>query len=201
MNEDYLWDRTGKADPEIQELEQLLGVMRYEPRPFEIPAQPVRVTAWRSYAVLAVAASVALLVLVPGVLFFVLGGQREVANIPAVPVESMVAKAPEGQRSPVPVATPLPNPSPQQAKDVGHPRPVPHGRTGGMVPGGTLANSAPKRPSEIKNEPSQDVAQNKDAKDKLMLALRIASARLSLAQRKVQGIPTGNGFIDPRSPR
>ena len=38
MNDDYLWDRTGEPDPEIQQLEQVLGMLRYQPRPLELPA-------------------------------------------------------------------------------------------------------------------------------------------------------------------
>src|SRR5262245_24083393 len=38
MNNKYLWDRTGEPDPEIQELEELLGTLRYQPRPLRIPA-------------------------------------------------------------------------------------------------------------------------------------------------------------------
>ena len=32
MNDDYLWDRTGEPDPEIQQLEEVLGTLRYQPR-------------------------------------------------------------------------------------------------------------------------------------------------------------------------
>ena len=38
MKEDYLWDKTGEPDPEIQQLEQALGTLRYQPRPLDIPA-------------------------------------------------------------------------------------------------------------------------------------------------------------------
>ena len=38
MKDDYLWDRTGEPDPEIQQLEEILGELRYQPRPLEIPA-------------------------------------------------------------------------------------------------------------------------------------------------------------------
>ena len=38
MNEDYLWDKSGQPDPEIQQLEEILGTLRYQPKPFEIPA-------------------------------------------------------------------------------------------------------------------------------------------------------------------
>ena len=29
---DYLWDRTGPVDPEVERLEQTLGTLRYRPR-------------------------------------------------------------------------------------------------------------------------------------------------------------------------
>ena len=38
MNDDYLWDRTGEPDPEIQQLEEILGTLRYQPQPLAIPA-------------------------------------------------------------------------------------------------------------------------------------------------------------------
>ena len=37
MKEDYLWDKTGDPDPEIQQLEEILGTLRYEPKPLELP--------------------------------------------------------------------------------------------------------------------------------------------------------------------
>src|SRR5258705_7470513 len=36
---DYLWDKTGEPDPEVQQLEEILGTLRHQPRPLEIPAQ------------------------------------------------------------------------------------------------------------------------------------------------------------------
>ena len=35
---DYLWDKTGEPDPEVKQLEEILGTQRYQPRPLEIPA-------------------------------------------------------------------------------------------------------------------------------------------------------------------
>ena len=40
MNNDYLWDRTGEPDSEIQRLEEILGDLRYQPHPLAIPTQP-----------------------------------------------------------------------------------------------------------------------------------------------------------------
>ena len=38
IEDDYLWDKTGEPDAEIQQLEQVLGTLRHQPRSLEIPA-------------------------------------------------------------------------------------------------------------------------------------------------------------------
>ena len=59
MNDDYLWDKTGQPDPEIQQLEEILGTLGYEPKPVALPRQ-------RNYLpLLAIAASI-LLAIVAG---------------------------------------------------------------------------------------------------------------------------------------
>jgi len=35
---DYLWDKSGSPDPEIQHLELLLSVFRYRPQSFKWPS-------------------------------------------------------------------------------------------------------------------------------------------------------------------
>jgi Flp pilus assembly protein CpaB len=63
MKDDYLWDKSGQPDPEIQKLEEILGTLRYQPRPLELPV-PRR----RSYfPLLAIAASVLLALFAAGV--------------------------------------------------------------------------------------------------------------------------------------
>lgn len=49
MRNDYLWDKTGQPDPEVQRLERLLGGMRFD-RPFA-PAEPSR--GWRHLGAIA----------------------------------------------------------------------------------------------------------------------------------------------------
>jgi hypothetical protein len=34
---DYLWDKTGEPDEDVEQLENLLGTLKYQPRPLEIP--------------------------------------------------------------------------------------------------------------------------------------------------------------------
>ena len=60
-NEDYLWDRSGDPDPDVQQLEEILGTLRYQPRPLEIPAAPNRFSKlYRGFAIAAAIALVAI---------------------------------------------------------------------------------------------------------------------------------------------
>ena len=68
---DYLWDKTGEPDAETERLEELLGQLRFQPTPFDLPAglpaQEFRAARTRrsvlSWPRLAVAASITLAVL------------------------------------------------------------------------------------------------------------------------------------------
>jgi hypothetical protein len=61
MNDDYLWDKTGQPDPEIQQLEEILGTLRYQPRPLALPRK-------RNYfPLMAIAASLLLALLAGGI--------------------------------------------------------------------------------------------------------------------------------------
>jgi hypothetical protein len=177
MNDDYLWDRTGDPDPEIQQLEQVLGTLRYQPRPLELPAQ-VRGDRTRTFFPrLAIAAAVAMM-LVGVAAWLVLQrkstpvDRESVSNQPAV--ESL---------TPVPERVAIP-------------------ATDDVVAGSpNRAATGPNRPATHKNATSHKQfrafratelsasqrAEAEVAKDQLLLALRVASAKLSLAQKKAQG--------------
>src|SRR5436190_18728957 len=84
---DYLWDKTGEPEEDVERLEQLLGTLRYEPRPFELPEDfGARNTARNSFRAqqrtfrwqrLALAASL-LLTLLAGAWLIAKLNQREV---------------------------------------------------------------------------------------------------------------------------
>lgn len=91
MNDDYLWDKTGEPDPEIQHLEQILGTLRYQPKPLVLP-NDLRVARRRNYfPLLAIAASI-LLALVAGGIWL------------------RVRSRNEAPRQEAKVETPMPNP-------------------------------------------------------------------------------------------
>jgi hypothetical protein len=183
MKEDYLWDKTGEPDPEIQELEQLLGTLRYQPRPLDIPAglAPKLERKFPS-RLLAIAATIAIMLLGVGLWF---GLQRdepaklaEVESNPAMKSGSpeAVAVQPNAESNPTPV---MPSTS-SKDKAIGH----------RVNPRSLVANRR-TTPSEPKLTP-QEREEAEVAKEQLMLALRVASSKLSFAQKKVREINSEN---------
>jgi hypothetical protein len=77
MNDDYLWDKSGEPDPQIQQLEEILGTLRYQPRPLNLPRR-------RNYlALLAIAATVVMALLAGGLWTQI---QRQDATIPVIAI-------------------------------------------------------------------------------------------------------------------
>ena len=77
MNDDYLWDKTGQPDPEIQQLEEILGTLRYQPKQLMLP-KDLRMPRRRNYfPLLAIAASI-LLALVAGGIWLRVRSRTEV---------------------------------------------------------------------------------------------------------------------------
>jgi hypothetical protein len=181
---DYLWDKTGEPDPEIQQLEEILGALRYQPRPLEIPAG-LHVGRERSFfrshtASLAIAATVAMLLLGLGLWLGLQRLQRspqQIAKSPDSPRVKPESSPDEKQKLPVAVSSP----APEQKQIAVAPR---H-----RVNPALLARSSKRDRSAVVKEPQLTVKQQQEAqaaKDQLMLALRVASTKLSLAQKKAQ---------------
>ena len=185
MKEDYLWDKTGEPDPEIQELEQVLGTLRYQPRPLEIPAglAPGRKrNALPRF--LAIAATIAIMLLGAGLWF---GLQRtqttDVAKDGSKPVTNgtgaqSVAIPPDQASKPTPVV-----PS-TDTKDIAPRNRVSHGSISHQLVGRR------RTPGNIPKLTPQEREEALAAKEQLMLALRVASTKLNFAQKKAQEINT-----------
>jgi hypothetical protein len=89
MNDDYLWDKSGTPDPEIEELEQLLGNLRYERPAGGLPLPehaPLRQR--RTFTPFLAAAAAVLLMMAAGLWFVFSGGSRkEAAGVLAASIE------------------------------------------------------------------------------------------------------------------
>ncbi|HKO99615.1 MAG TPA: hypothetical protein VJU86_21740 [Pyrinomonadaceae bacterium] len=174
MKDDYLWDKSGEPDPEIQQLEQVLGTLRYQPRELEIPAhiQPqLRRFVTRS---LAIAAVVALIALGLGIFIRV---QRQPA--PQVVAESAPAKV---ESSPSPTANAVERIAPDNNSTAVNPRLAPN-RT--AAPRSTVTKRR-RAPANNLRLSEAELAEARAAKDQLILALRVASSKLSQAQKRTQ---------------
>lgn len=182
MDENYLWDRSGEPDPEVQNLEDILGTLRYQPRPLEIP-NDLRLRGFRPFFTkLAIAAAIGLIAIALGLWV----NLNRPPTVPAVEAKHD-SQIDQKRNAPQPQAAPNDN--------------APH-----------LAVAKNPTPTNIQKrhrEPARTfVAQNKDRgttirqpeltpqelaeKEQVLLALRLVSAKLNLAQRKTQGLPQLN---------
>jgi hypothetical protein len=180
MKDDYLWDRGGEPDAEVAEFEETLGVLRYQPRPFEFPLDAraprnVFASVGRGLAPrLAIAAAFALALLALGVWL----GMQSWPRSPAIARDA---------------ATSAPVTMPEFVAHV--PTAAASDSSGSDV--AVVPAVEPKLHESYRRvNPTPAVTQQREAlvaKDQLMLALRLASAKLNLAQKKTLN-------INPRDP-
>jgi hypothetical protein len=179
MNDNYLWDRTGEPDAEVQELEELLGSLRYQPRPLEIPAT-MNLRRKRTFIPLAVAAAVALLLIGAGL--WVRFANSNASRIDQASHGSQPLAAP----NPAPAA---PRESVATSSDLGIEKPIqPKPRRVYRE----FVALKPRRPIE----PAAPVLSEAELaqKEQVLIALRLVSAKLNFAQRKAQGLPQVNAI-------
>ena len=202
---DYLWDKTGEADPEVVELENLLGTLRHNPRPLRLPDElPSRRASARprlaySWTRMAVAASL-LAALLAGAWALL---SRQHATAPGVrEVAGDRRVAPPGPPQAVTNATGGHQPPP----DVQPIREQIAGQVVGSTPRrnerrarGTRSVNVrrgdnPRRRALPSNEAPRaaEIANNtitpEEAQRQLLLALQITSANLKYAQQQVREI-------------
>ena len=177
---DYLWDKTGEPDPDIQQLEEILGTLRYQPRPLEIPAGlhiGRELSFFRSHAApLAIAATVAMLLLWLG-LQRLQRSPQQIVKSPDTPQVQPVSSPDERQNSALAVSSPEPEQKRIDESPRRHVNPLLLAR-----------NSKRDRATSVKDQQLtlKQQQEARAAKDQLMLALRVTSMKLNLAQRKAQ---------------
>ncbi len=175
MKDDYLWDGSGEPDPEIQQLEEILGGLRYQPRPLEIPAE-LQTGSKRFYVPrYAIAAALAFLVLGLGVW---LATQRQ------GPSKVVAGKSEESKPANISPIREANAEAPQRAAA----GPIDEKKLSTLSAKNNTGNkSRPRRIVRTPRMTPEEIAEAEIAKDRLMLALRLASSKLNYAQKKTQG--------------
>ena len=176
MNEEYLWDKSGEPDPEIQQLEEILGTLRYQPRELEIPVD-TQVGRRPSYLpLLAIAATISVALLAAG-LWLRAQSQKVAPNLQQAKSQTL----PAGSKQEVP--------TPVIAKDTGVvPKPDYKRLPAAFDRRESSRNLVAKNIRRARN--SRDAAKERElalaTKEQLMMAFRVASEKLNLAQRRAQ---------------
>ena len=167
MNDDYLWDKSGPPDPEIKQLEEILGTLRYQPKPFDIPRDVPAPRRRNYFPLLAAIAAILLVALLAGSVWLRMRSRNE-----APPQQAQTAPAPKPsvEQKTIPAPEPEKALSPRERNvAVNYKR---RNRSSGLT----------------KREREEALA----AKQQLMIALRLASEKLNLVQKKTQSTPPAN---------
>ena len=215
---DYLWDKTGEAEEDVEQLENLLGALRYQPRPLEIPATAMpnvarprtTTTMIFSRTRLAIAASL-LLTLLAGTWFVTRQGEPQTNKLAEVNSGSETSGSKQTATAVVPNVETSNNTSIHNAVESKRRE----NRASAVAEAPHKIQRAPRQfvvkrqklqPREDENTPAprEEVVvnnggmnwqveqpltpQQREATEKLMLALRLASAKLNYAQREMQEI-------------
>jgi hypothetical protein len=174
MNDEYLWDKSGEPDPEVQQLEEVLGSLKYQPRPLEIPRGLPVARRRRYLPPVAIAASLIFALLAAG--FWLLRIQdRNKQPLNQVKVE---------QAAPVPESTVRPQDD----------QPVREKKEESVV----AVHRTNRHKSNVRNTGTKLTGREREeamaAKQQLLVALRLASEKLNLAQKKTLN-PSAPGQI------
>lgn len=206
---DYLWDRSGEPDAEVQRLEELLGNLRYEPRRLELPEirEPALLRRIIMRPAFVAAAALVLLALAGGWLVMLRHKhsaltQPEVAQspretTPGRTVESDANRAGgttgrDGEQKAGAVVGPgtqeviARNPHAEKVFRRAPERPRERRKNPDLNGAGGPAQVASVKRSRFPLPP--DMIEAQEAKGQLMLALHVVSAKLSLVRRKAPGI-------------
>ena len=181
MDNNYLWDRSGEVDPDIQELEETLGTLRYQPQPLQIP-NTLQIGRRRSfYPLMAIAATIALAAIALG-LWFAFQQRQAAPSLSANENSQRGAKPIERQQPPQ-------NDQPQQAVVGPGVKPPVAQRRYRERTRTLLARNKVRPPAPPELTPAE-LAE----REQVLIALRLVSFKLNVAQRKTQGLPAPNSI-------
>jgi hypothetical protein len=175
MKDEYLWSGSGDPDPDVAELEELLSGLGFERNRTSCPVPTNRGFGRSSFRFpTAIAAALALVALSGAVLLFSRTGARDGLTISPLPSNEVAAAPPSivdlGPAAPTLSASP------------GSPRIWPTRKSNAWSRRGTVRSNSTLVARKSAQSPV-DRMEGELAKDELLLAMRIASAKLNMAQK------------------
>lgn len=180
MSDNYLWDKSGEPDPLIEELERELSSLRYQPRPLKIPAAPG--FGRRFFApTLALAATIVIALVAAATWTMLKTDKVDTSD------NASAHNSPQDTQR---IAIPSPHET-SQKDSVKEPAPAPKEERPELV-----YSTATNKRRSVRSRQSDSVLRIRQrreaeiAKDQLMTALRLASTKLNLAQKRAQGTPS-----------
>jgi hypothetical protein len=175
MKDEYLWSGSGDPDPDVAELEELLSGLSFERNPTSCPAPSNEVPGRSSFPFpTAIAAALALVALGGALWLFSQSGAGVGLTISPLPSNEVAATPP--RIADVGPATPPISPG------MDSPR-VSRTRNSNAL---NRRGAARSNQALVARKPVQtpiDRIEGERAKDELLLAMRIASAKLNMAQK------------------
>lgn len=170
MKDDYLWDKTGEPDPQVQQLEEILGTLRYQQKQFEIPEDLPLPRRRNYFPWLAIAAALLVAILAGGIWL----STRSLSETPQRQAEvTPAAPAPVEEKSPVAAEPKAPEKKPDSRKEVV-----------------AVNRHRPKVTTPVLSKHEREEALM--AKEQVMLALRLTTEKLSLVHKKTQNTNPAN---------
>jgi len=170
-NEDYLWEGSGEPDPEIRELEDILGNLRHKSTAPKLPVNEPASSVYKYAPMLAIAATI-LIVIGAGV-WVALHVSAKGRQTDQVSVASGTGDSDRKNQAP----DVKPTPPEQPARDE-------HSTLAGY--------RAPRKKHvkvlnpELQGLTAEEIREGREAKAQLMLAMQITSSKLSQAKHRVQ---------------
>lgn len=185
MKDDYLWDKKGEPDPEIQHLERVLGQLRHRRTAQDLPAFEIkpRIEPRPFSKLLAIAATLAFAVLALGAfIIFQRRSENTQADDARVVMANPAPSQPLIEQSEVPVKE-------QDASQSQSSSPLITIKTGeaNPKPAPLIARRRNLNRSREASINEREQAQGLMAKERLIKALQITSSKLDFVQRKVKG--------------
>lgn len=189
MKDDYLWDKSGTPDPEVEQLEQLLGNLRYRRPVNELPLpKHAPINQRRRFApALAIAAAAVFMLVAAGLWFIIgVGNQKEAPGVSAININVGSAQdwlSPDNISIIAAGAKENEMPKPERELIAESPRqPGSLRRSPAVKRGAASENQLAKKSNRLEVSDEEGVA----AREQLIKALHLASSKLNQVQKKVQ---------------